>query len=1663
MNGQPRNRAWDSGYLASLGHPEAGNSIRFELVAGLYATGSIRHVEFRNGELILISGELTIPEAGRFFFQKQTLPGKAGDYAGVIEFPASRKAYRIEPTGPGGSSELVERKLDEVICLMMPRVEDTSRGAPDTEEMPPLDPQDVPDLVPGYNDGIISLQSQPGAVGVLYIDYRGGSTTTWGGITYDKPSASNAQIKDVWKRVCEDYMPFTINVTTDIKVYEAAPENSRQRVIVTPTTTAAPGAGGVAYLNSWNWTGDTPCWSFYSTGKDAAEVIAHEAGHTLSLSHDGRTTPSEGYFAGQGSGVTGWAPIMGVGYYQPVAQWSKGEYAYANNTEDDLARITQNNNGVAYRPDDTGATLSGARYLDIASNFTAFAEGVIERTADTDALRFTTSGGQVSLTALPVGDWADLALQATLADATDAVIASNCPQNILSASITTNLAAGTYTFRVTGAGRNSALTNGFSDYASLGYYTVTGSVAGARLATYLSVAENSTNGTVVGTVQAAGTNGNPLVYTIITGNVSNAFSLNNSGTLTVANTAALNYETLASNTQFTVQYELFVTISNTVNPSLTEVNRRVVVKVLDVNETPTLSGFAVTLLAHTQPGTAIGSVVGGDPDAFSTLTYSIAAGNNGNAFAVDVSSGSLTVAADISAATQTVYTLTVRVTDNGTPAKTQDATVLITVVPNATGFFPGSISYAVYDSIGSGTYVSNLTLNARFPADPTWEIQRTLFEGLANRADAYGAAMRGFLIPPSSGTYTFWVASDDNSELWLSATTNPAAMTRIATVTGYTSPRVWTQYSSQKSASQSLVAGHAYYIEARLKEGSGDDHIAVAWNGPSTANQTNVISGLYLAPYLMNYVPHPAGFTNTIRRNLQAGSKVCRITVSDQNPGDTATLAITAGNGSGLFSLDPDGWLRVSNDAALPTASSPVTLTIRATDNGTPPLSGISTVRIVIADTNAISASSPQWEVFSGIGSGTAVSDLTGNANYPGRPDALTALTSFASPVNTADSYGSRIRAYVTPPSSGDYQFFIASDDASQLKFSRTTNAASAQVIASLSGWVDAGAYTQYASQISAPQTNLVAGQAYYIEALHKEGGGGDHVSVAWAGPGLTGTNVIGGAYLTPLDINYGPQATNTTLRLSYTNSAGTWLARIAATDSPLDTLCFKLVTGNTNSTFALDPDTGDLTLSNTALTASLLKTSFPLTVSVQDSGYGGLYPIHSASVTVTVSVVGPYAIGFTNTLRRNSQAGYKAGRVTVSDPNRGGTASFAITAGNGSGLFSVNPDGWVRVSNETALLAASSPVTLTIRATDTGTPPLNDNATALVTLTATNALPSSPCRELFYNISGANVSDLTSSAKYPSRPDALASLTNLASPLNIGDSYGSRIRANIIAPSNGNYRFFISSDDSSQLKFSRNANPTGATVIASVSGWVNPGVWTSITSQASILQSNLVATQSYYLEALHKENTGNDHVYVAWTVPGLAGTNIIAGSYLTALDINYSPTATNHMLRVGSTNLVGTWVGRVAATDSPLDTLTFKITGGNTNATFALDPDTGDLTLANNALTVSQAKTYFPLTVSVQDSGYGGLYPLHGTSVVVTVTVIGPPAVSAFTPTSNALNMVWLSTPGVRYQLQSATNLSPSVWQDMGTPVTGTGIPLTNAIPLNADPQRFFRLLLLE
>jgi hypothetical protein len=121
-------------------------------------------------------------------------------------------------------------------------------------------------------------------------------------------------------------------------------------------------------------------------------------------------------------------------------------------------------------------------------------------------------------------------------------------------------------------------------------------------------------------------------------------------------------------------------------------------------------------------------------------------------------------------------------------------------------------------------------------------------------------------------------------------------------------------------------------------------------------------------------------------------------------------------------------------------------------------------------------------------------------------------LASMETQSNSGDNLGTRLQAYLTPPISGSYTFWMASDDNGQLFLSTDATAANRDPIASVTSWTNAEAYDTYPSQKSSPIT-LVAGERYYIEAWSKEATGGDNLSVAWSGPNLT-RQVISGDYV---------------------------------------------------------------------------------------------------------------------------------------------------------------------------------------------------------------------------------------------------------------------------------------------------------------------------------------------------------------------------------------------------------------------------------------------------------------------------------------------------------------------------------------------------------------------
>jgi hypothetical protein len=183
-----------------------------------------------------------------------------------------------------------------------------------------------------------------------------------------------------------------------------------------------------------------------------------------------------------------------------------------------------------------------------------------------------------------------------------------------------------------------------------------------------------------------------------------------------------------------------------------------------------------------------------------------------------------------------------------------------------TGQNGGTITREVWTGI-TGAAVADLVNSRRYSDWPNISEEITSFEGPVDWAENYGTRIHGFLIPPETGSYTFWIASNDAGELWLSSDANPANQERVAKILTWTGPREWDKFPEQKSGAITLIAGKAYYIKALQKQGPLNDNIAVAWEGPSIHRQ--VISGLYLSPFDTDIptpnpmswasAPHPTG------------------------------------------------------------------------------------------------------------------------------------------------------------------------------------------------------------------------------------------------------------------------------------------------------------------------------------------------------------------------------------------------------------------------------------------------------------------------------------------------------------------------------------------------------------------------------------------------------------------------------------------------------------------------------------------------------------------------------------------------------------------------------------------------------------------------------------
>jgi hypothetical protein len=327
-------------------------------------------------------------------------------------------------------------------------------------------------------DQTFKLQSKPESSRIMYLNFKGSGSDPAFDLDKNTGTFSTAEqtmIQKIWARIKEDFAPFDVNITTEIPASLTGKIGTS--IVI---TNRVHQAGGYAYLNSFGTINlsNPPAFCFQNnlanSEKYIADCVSHELGHTLGLYHQG--TASVGYYTGHGDGETGWAPIMGVGYYKNLGQWAKGEFNGATNKDDAYAIMLKR--GLNPRVDDVGNTTATALAMKAVSSNglnNLSSTGIIEKVGDVDVFRFSAGAGTLNLSLAVSAFGGNLDAQMQLLDSTGKLVATSNTLTTLGTTLSTKItAAGTYYLSVSGVGKGDPKTNGYSTYGSLGQYLITG-------------------------------------------------------------------------------------------------------------------------------------------------------------------------------------------------------------------------------------------------------------------------------------------------------------------------------------------------------------------------------------------------------------------------------------------------------------------------------------------------------------------------------------------------------------------------------------------------------------------------------------------------------------------------------------------------------------------------------------------------------------------------------------------------------------------------------------------------------------------------------------------------------------------------------------------------------------------------------------------------------------------------------------------------------------------------------------------------------------------------------------------------------------------------------------------------------------------------------------
>jgi uncharacterized protein (DUF1800 family) len=338
----------------------------------------------------------------------------------------------------------------------------------------------------------------------------------------------------------------------------------------------------------------------------------------------------------------------------------------------------------------------------------------------------------------------------------------------------------------------------------------------------------------------------------------------------------------------------------------------------------------------------------------------------------------------------------------------------------------------------------------------------------------FSSRWSGELLPEFSQAYTIYANGNETLRLKINGQVVINNWPTVPEIPETPGPENWPDakplLSGEASAVVSLEAGKRYSVLLEHYNNSGGHRAILSWQSASQPKQV---------------IPQSRLFPNTPPRIHLPGEALTFV------GGPAFSYPILASGSPASFTA-----LNLPPDFEINPATGEIT--------GTPYSAG--QWRVMLTATNAHGSGSAflditilqtsggiTRELWTGVPGSSVTQIPVGQA-----PASSTLLSSLEAPADAGDDYGVRLRGFLTAPESGDYRFHLRADEAAAFYLSDDEEPLNSWKRAELTTPVAA---TDWSAAAPSPLLRLEAGKRYYLEVLHKEGSGSDHLAVGWSTP----------------------------------------------------------------------------------------------------------------------------------------------------------------------------------------------------------------------------------------------------------------------------------------------------------------------------------------------------------------------------------------------------------------------------------------------------------------------------------------------------------------------------------------------------------------------------------